>query len=193
MNTSGQRGFTLLELLLALALFALLAVACWRLFDVLVRTEGAASEHAQELRNLQRAFAILERDVRHGVFAANDAANGYGVSLRGTRMQWLRAGERNPSDLPRSGLRLVNYRLEQAGLWRDSRELEQGHTHSQRLLADVTKVSWRLFHHDLGWQAEWPVSAGLKAAPQALEVVLSTERWQDLRRVILFVQPSYEQ
>jgi len=193
MSASDQRGFTLLELLLALALFALLAVACWRLFDVLMRTEATASKHAQELRSLQRTLAILERDVRHGVFASNNAANGYGVSLRGAHLQWLRAGERNPLDLPRSGLRLLDYRLEQDGLWRNSRELEQGHSHSQRLLAGVTKVSWRLFHRELGWQAEWPVSTDSRAAPQALEVVLSTERWQDLRRVILFVQPAYEQ
>ena len=37
--TKSQAGFTLLELVIAIAIFALLGIGCWRLFDSVVRAE----------------------------------------------------------------------------------------------------------------------------------------------------------
>ncbi|MQT43327.1 prepilin-type N-terminal cleavage/methylation domain-containing protein, partial [Pseudomonas sp. FSL R10-0765] len=55
--TKPQAGFTLLELVIAIAIFALLGVACWRLFDGVLRAERSSSAHEQTLRGLQRAVA----------------------------------------------------------------------------------------------------------------------------------------
>ncbi len=38
-----QRGFTLLELLIAIAIFALLALATYRMFDSVMQTDQATS------------------------------------------------------------------------------------------------------------------------------------------------------
>ena len=62
MNKS-QAGFTLLELVIAIAIFALLGLGCWRLFDGVVRAERSSTAHQQALRSLQRAVAMIERDV----------------------------------------------------------------------------------------------------------------------------------
>ena len=63
--TKPQAGFTLLELVIAIAIFALLGVACWRLFDGVLRAERSSSAHEQTLRGLQRAVALIERDMLH--------------------------------------------------------------------------------------------------------------------------------
>ena len=53
--TKPQAGFTLLELVIAIAILALLGIGCWRLFDAIVRAERSSSAHEQSLRSLQLA------------------------------------------------------------------------------------------------------------------------------------------
>lgn len=57
-----QRGFTLLELVIALAIFTVLGLASWGLFDSVVRVQRGVTTHERELRSLQRAVAVIERD-----------------------------------------------------------------------------------------------------------------------------------
>ncbi|MCK8688578.1 PulJ/GspJ family protein, partial [Pseudomonas umsongensis] len=63
MNEQG--GFTLLELVIAISIFALLGLASWTLFDSVVRVQRGTLSHERELRNLQRAVAVIERDLMH--------------------------------------------------------------------------------------------------------------------------------
>ncbi|MCY1560659.1 Type II secretion system protein J [compost metagenome] len=58
-----QSGFTLLELVIAMAIFALLGLASWGLFDGVVRAQQGTTAHEREFRRLQRAVAVIERDV----------------------------------------------------------------------------------------------------------------------------------
>lgn len=187
-----QQGFTLLELLLALAIFALMGVASWRLFDVVIRAESTSQSHGQELRALQRAVGLIERDIRHGLLPAGTSRTGYGVSLKGQRLQWLRDGERNPLDLPRSELRVVEYWLEQGTLWRHNRTFEQGVGQPQRVLEGVTHLRWRVYADSSGWQTQWPLANPPGQAPKAVELLLSFGRFEQIRRVVLFAEPAYE-
>jgi len=46
-------------------------------------------------------------------------------------------------------------------------------------------LSWRLFDRETGWSSVWPVGKGAAATPpQALEVVLSVGRFEQVRRVL---------
>ncbi|WP_246237669.1 type II secretion system minor pseudopilin GspJ [Pseudomonas akapageensis] len=188
----SQRGFTLLELLLALAIFTLLGVATWRLFDGVVRADSASQSHGRELRSLQRAMGLIERDVRHGLLAPGTAGAGFGVSLKGPRLQWLRGGERNPLDLPRSELRVVEYWLEEGTLWRHNRTFEEGVGQPQRILEGVRHLRWRLHAGSSGWHAQWPLAEPQEHAPTAVELVLSVGRFEQMRRVVVFAQEAYE-
>ena len=53
-----QRGFTLLELLIAIAIFALLALATYRMFDSVMQTDQATRVQ-QRMRELVRAMGAL--------------------------------------------------------------------------------------------------------------------------------------
>ncbi|WP_073524741.1 type II secretion system protein GspJ [Pseudomonas fluorescens] len=176
-----QAGFTLLELVIALAIFALLGLASGRLFDTVVRAQQGTASHEQELRRLQRAIAVIERDalqVASSVFA-----------LGPTTLQLLRTHWRNPQDLPRSERQQVLYRLDNQVLWRESRGLESSRVERQKLLEDVRLLNWRLFDPDTGWSNVWPVGRGAaQTPPQALELVLSVGRFEQIRRVLLLPQ-----
>ena len=58
-----QRGFTLLELMLAMAIFAVLAVAGWQVFDSVNRARERAQFHADQLAVLQYAYLQIQQDM----------------------------------------------------------------------------------------------------------------------------------
>ena len=62
--TRSQRGFTLLELLIAIAIFALLGLATYRMLDSVLSADAVTREHERQLRELTRAISAFERDLR---------------------------------------------------------------------------------------------------------------------------------
>jgi general secretion pathway protein J len=172
---NSAKGFTLLELLIALALFSLLALGCWRLFDSLVRAERQSSEHAQQLRQLQRAVAVIERDLLHVMLAPGIRINGNLLNLQ--RLDW-----RNPLDQPRSEWQEVTYSLEGTQLWRYSRG-DSGARQNQRLLDDVRSLRWQVLDAKGSWQG----SGGIRQ-PRAVELLLDTGRYSDIRRLLILAQ-----
>lgn len=58
-----QYGFTLLELMVAMAIFAMLAVAGWQVFDSVNRARERAQFHADNLAVLQYAYLQLQQDM----------------------------------------------------------------------------------------------------------------------------------
>ncbi len=58
-----QHGFTLLELMVAMAIFAVLAVAGWQVFDSVNRARERAQFHADNLAVLQYAYLQLQQDM----------------------------------------------------------------------------------------------------------------------------------
>lgn len=59
----SQYGFTLLELMVAMAIFAMLAVAGWQVFDSVNRARERAQFHADNLAVLQYAYLQLQQDM----------------------------------------------------------------------------------------------------------------------------------
>ena len=172
-----QAGFTLLELVLALAIFALLGLAGARLFDSVVRAQQGTASHEQQLRRLQRAIGVIERD-------ALQAASSVLV-LGPAHVQLLRGNWRNPQDFARSERQQVLYRLDKQVLWRESRSLDASTVERQPLLDDVRLLKWRVFARDSGWSSVWPVGKdAARNPPLALEVVLSFARFEQVRRVL---------
>jgi general secretion pathway protein J len=66
MNRSSchSRGFTLLELLVAVSLMAVLAVLCWRGLDSVIRARDTITASSDELRALTVTFTQMEDDLR---------------------------------------------------------------------------------------------------------------------------------
>jgi general secretion pathway protein J len=59
----SNHGFTLLELMVAMAIFAMLAVAGWKVFDGVNRARERAQFHADNLAVLQYAYLQLQQDM----------------------------------------------------------------------------------------------------------------------------------
>lgn len=173
---NNQGGFTLLELVIAIAIFALLGLASWTLFDGVVRVQQGTLSHERELKNLQRAVALIERDLLH---IAQQP-----VLVDPTQLQLVRSNWRNPLDLPRSERQVLTYRLDSGVLWRDSRAEGALSVQHQKLLDNVRDVRWRLYDRQVGWLGDWPSGQAPKA-PLFVEMQLSAGRFEAIRRVLL--------
>jgi general secretion pathway protein J len=60
-----SRGFTLVELLVAISILAIVAVLGWRGLDGIVRARGALTEQMEVTRGMQLAFAQMQSDCDH--------------------------------------------------------------------------------------------------------------------------------
>ena len=56
-------GFTLVELLVSIAIFAVLTAAGWKVFDQLLKTRERNQQHATHLMQVQTAYAQMLRDL----------------------------------------------------------------------------------------------------------------------------------
>ena len=62
---SVLRGFTLVELLVAISILAMVAVLGWRGLDGIVRARVALTEQMETTRGMQLAFAQMQSDCEH--------------------------------------------------------------------------------------------------------------------------------
>ncbi|WP_230656015.1 PulJ/GspJ family protein [Psychrobacter sp. I-STPA10] len=62
-----QRGFTLLELMVAMTIFAILAVAGWQVFDGLNRSKDRAQLQTTALSELQFAYLQIQKDMAQAI------------------------------------------------------------------------------------------------------------------------------
>jgi general secretion pathway protein J len=66
MTTSFRpRGFTLVELLVAISILAIVAVLGWRGLDSIVRARKALTQQMETTRGMQLAFAQMQSDCEH--------------------------------------------------------------------------------------------------------------------------------
>ena len=126
MRLGRQAGFTLVEVLIALAITAFVAAVAYTSLSTVITGVESAQATAARVTEVNRAFAMLSRDLRQFVDRpVRDEFGDVEPALIGGQaarflLSFTRAGWHNPTGFTRSNLQRVNYRLEDNGLWRDS-------------------------------------------------------------------------
>ena len=116
-----QRGFTLIEILVAMAIFTLIGLASTGLLTTVIDSNNLSQERFEKLQLLQRAMVTIERDIQQAV-SRPVRANGekQEIVMAGGEVDgsdddgigFVRGGWHNPQlMLPRSTLQYVAYRL----------------------------------------------------------------------------------
>lgn len=181
-----QRGFTLLEVLIAMALFSLLGLASYQLLERVLHSERRIQQHERELRQLQRALDVLQRDLWQAMPhpLADDPSRRRALIGHGQELRLVRGGWANPLQERRSEVLQAAHRWDQGRWLREYQDLDGSTVRSQRLLDGVTLT--RLRYIDASGQARdaWPAADGALALPRALEIELDAPGFPDIRRVI---------
>ncbi len=199
-------GFTLLELIIALAIFSVVSVLAYGGLRSVQDTRNHVEESAGELARLQMAFTILSRDLRQGVARSirddfgdkQPAMIGMGSGF-GNMLEFSRTGLRNPTGRPRSHLQRVAYGLKDNKFvrlsWPVLDRAQNSESAEMVLLEDVNSLELRFLHPVGRWQTEWPPLAADEEPeiplPRAVEVSIEIEGWG--RIVRLFRTPGASQ
>lgn len=171
-------GFTLVEVLVAIALFAALAALAWGGLGAVLRTREALVAAQDDFARTVRAVGQLERDLRAAV--ARPVRGNYGEPLPGMQgdtdhVEFTRQGFANPQAEPRSNLERVVYALDAHKLQRGRYAVldrAPGTAPSRTTLRDGVAI-FRLRYFDAAgrWLDQWPPRepSQFDALPRAVE------------------------
>ncbi len=191
-------GFTLIEVLLAISIFAVISLASFSIFDGVLKSEEYSREKMQRLNEIQRAWLVIERDFlqiaqrsvrREGEAPLSDylyADNG-GFSSSEQAIAFVRSGWTNPGLLiPRSDMQSVAYRVEDKTLERlhyNFVDAVVGEEPKIRpLIANVERFELNYFYQD-----KWQATLKENNLPQAIELIIETEDFGVINRKFIIV------
>lgn len=204
-------GFTLVEVLIALAITALVSTLAFSSLSAVVNAVDSMRDSAQRTVEINRAWSIISRDLNHFVdrpirdeFGTEEAALTGGPAAR-FALSLTRTGWHNSVAHRRSTMERVNYRFEDEALWRDSYtvldRVEDTEPREVRLLEGVEYLELR-FLASLGqvrslrdssdvdtrsWEENWVPDSSAPGAvlspPAAVEVLLQLDGIGEMRRL----------
>lgn len=152
-----QAGFTLIEVMVAMAITAVVAVMAYYGIDSAIRISRSAEQAADELRQMNRAFDVMARDFRQIIGRTVRDPSGFGKQdaffldenatpmLRFSRNGWTNP---EPARFQRSQLQRVEYQYDGEKLTRTSWQMMDRYDDSKAqdivLLDNVTAFSVRV-------------------------------------------------
>lgn len=161
----NQRGFTLLELLVAAAIFAVMAALAYAGLDGVLRGRTTIEGHLVRLHELQQAYVVMQRDFTQATpRTVRDALGGTLPALHGNAQEeavgLTRAGYPNPAGMRRGHLLRIRYQLEGSRLLRlDWPELDRApgvKPDTAVLLKHVRRLSFQYIDASGQTQLTWP-------------------------------------
>ena len=199
MKPLRTRAFSLIELLVALGVFAALAAAAYGGLSAIARTRGLLAERQDRFAAVVRAVTMLERDLRQAT-SRPVRGNARGEELpaltgAADRIEMTRLGFANPRAEPRSNLERVAYAVNARRLVRARYAVLDRAPDSvpatTTLLADASGLRFRYLGADGIWRDAWPPAdspSGSPATsvllPRAVEFRLDVADAGELRRIV---------
>ena len=197
-----QRGFTLLELMLALAIFAVLSAMVYGGLRAVLNAHAQSGQQAERLATLQTALMIIGRDIEQAVpRSIRDVSNGSQpammgggnntASVTGSMLEFTRTGWRNPAGRARSNLQRVAYTVQNQQLlrmtWAALDQTPGQLPQTMVLLDQVNRLEIRFLDQQMRWQLLWPLATGDNTAqvilPRAVEVSIDVAGWGRIPRL----------
>lgn len=194
-----EDGFTLLELLVAAAVFAVMGALAYGGLNALIEQREQSRVALERLSEIQQGVMILSRDLRQ--LRDRPVTGPYGEPLPALEalgenaeyaLQFTRGGWRNPLGQPRSSLQRVAYRVEEEGLvryhWPTLDPAQDAVPVRSPLIGGVERLTLRFLGPDGQWQEDWPPldaarGGAREGLPGAVEVTLDLEDWGRITRL----------
>lgn len=187
-----QKGFTLIEVMIAISIMAVIGLASAQVIDAVLRSDRISVEADKRITLLQRTYQIIQRDMmqmsqRSVRIDGNTTqtpmmlAGENVIESEFDGIVFTRHGWRNPAQMfPRSTLQAVGYRVVDQKLERlhylypdQSADTEPQIT---SLISDITQLKMEYFIKD-AWQTQW---SG-KGRPEGIAFIITSDALGDIR------------
>ena len=196
-----SRGFTLLEVMVAVAVFAVVAALAYGGFNQLSQQRDIVERSANRTRAVQSAvqrmsedFEMLEpRPIREPLGETLEPALRVTEARVDTIADLTRAGWTNPAGMTRSTLQRVTYRLQdnklQRAYWNSLDRTLTAEPTSAVLLDKVRNVAFRFMDQNQSWHQQWPPLGysgpdASRLRPIAVEITIELEDWGKIVRLV---------
>lgn len=200
MNQRRQSAFTLIELMVSMAVFAILAALAYGVLSQTLANSEMLSGRMERLQDIQRTIRLISDDFLQLAPrpVRSDLGEGFSAALSTDfqsiyALELTRAGWRNPAGLPRGSLQRVAYRLEEDELvryyWNVMDRTLANEPAAIVLLDQVDSAVFRFLQANGEWIEQWPPPSapgptGMKQRPRAVEIILSLADKGEITRLI---------
>ncbi|GGY67123.1 type II secretion system protein J [Marinobacter zhanjiangensis] len=197
-----------MEVLIAVSITAVIGLGVWQVMSGVIMSRDRVDEVAEEFEGLQKAFLLLERDLRqvlnrpvrniYGDYEPALTSQGEEFELMVTHQGWRNPLGKQRSELQRSAWEYTGDELRRR-YWAMLDQPQEEDSRDQLLLSDVTAFDIRFLDEDRTWQDSWPppnqsIPSGPGAPviplPMAVEVSLDHVRFGEVSR--LFLMPDFD-
>ncbi len=200
-----QFGFTLIELMVGLAIFSLLGSACYQFLRSMTQSQASLQAAAEQRGDLVKAFIVIDQDMRHliprsvrrmgseGRLPALDGRNESGF-------EFSRTGFPMRNSVHLVGARRVNYFIQSEKeiptLYREVYaaldRVEATPVYRQELLQGASKLKLRFMDDEGQWTSRWPAEGKseddtadqIAELPRGIEISIDMSSGQTLQRFI---------
>lgn len=200
MRRKAMFGFTLIEVMVAIMVFASLSIAAYQVVNQVQRSNQQSAEKTARLQQIQRAMIILESDFRQMasrtfkgranapttrmLYASEYLLDSDSYGILFTRLGWQNPQQAFPrGEIVKVGYRLVANQLERVW-WRYPDTTEGQEPLHKPLLDKVDKIGFRFYGNEQ-WQDNWESENQL---PAAVEITLTLQDYGEVRRIFLVAQ-----
>jgi len=200
MSMRGGNGFTLIEVLVALAVFGVLSVVAYMSLGQTLSNAELLGERMARLEAIQRTIRYLDSDLMQAAPrpVRGLLGDGYEPAIRSSfaseyALEVTHGGWTNPAGLPRGTLQRSAYRIEDDELiryhWRVLDRTINNEPIETVLLDGVESIEFRYLTTDGEGSEQWPPAnvagpTGFRLRPRAVEVVLTLFNEGEIRRLV---------
>ncbi len=194
-----KSGFTLLELLVAMAIFATIAVISYGGLSSMLKASKSIEIDAIRLKEIQTAVLFMQRDLLSSV--NRPVREEYGSTIGALRssdqgdilIEFTHGGRRNPAGFLRSSLQRVGYGIDDEEnlvryIWPVLDRSQDTKPAKVELLSNVENLKFRFLNASNSWAESWPpisTTKKLVPLPRAVEFSFDLTDWGRIKRLIV--------
>jgi general secretion pathway protein J len=186
-----HRGFTLLELLVALAVFAVMSAMAYGGLRTLLDSREQTDRQARQFAQLQHALLLLQQDlsqvanrpVREELGDFEPALSGGGGAEY--LLELTRGGVSRPGE---PALQRIAFRVEEGKLqrlrWTVLDRVQASEPMVMELMDGILDIQVRFLGEE--WETGWAAlgNSDSEGLPRAVEITLVSQTWGEIRRLI---------